>query len=150
MTKLVIFDWYGTLQDGDIGLFPDSLRTLQELEEKKISVGLISKTSNREKAEREVMSAGLAKFFNPNNSFFTFEKNPNQFLYLMHHYSTDNRNTLVVGDRAAENREIHIGNQLRCSTYWIQRGLHAQELPNENVGQPTRIISTVSEILKYI
>lgn len=150
MIQAVIFDWYGTLYDKGKGAFPDSIATLDALRERGINMGLVSKTNEREKVESELKSSGIGVFFNTASRVISFEKNQNQFLYLMSLYSTTHSNTAVVGNRAAEQREIHIGNQLGCQTYCIQRGEHAHELPNEITGQPTQIITTVSDLLKYI
>lgn len=150
MIKAVVFDWYGTLFEKNRGPFPDSLSTLQELERRNIKLGLVSKTRFPDKVQFELNGSGLWSFFNQNNKFLTLEKNQNQFLYFAGIYNLSPRDMAVIGDRAAENREIHIGNQVGCQTYWIQRGEYSQELPNATVGQPTQIITSVREILKYI
>ena len=54
----------------------------------------------------------------------------------------------MVGDRAY--REIKFGNKLGCKTYWINKGKWADQLPNEETGQPDYVISSVEDLLELL
>lgn len=60
MSKLVIFDWIGTLYDSESSeLYPDSSQTLRELRERDYDIALISKRDNPENGYKEVEKSGI-------------------------------------------------------------------------------------------
>jgi len=155
MIKAVILDWIGTLYQRDIGLFPDSEQTLSALQKKGVRMSLVSLTKNDNSRKVEIESSGLTKYFD--HVVINKTKDASQYLMCMHlmnlrHNSPNeqisNRNTLLVDDRTL--RGIKIGNELQCPTAWIRRGEYSHEIPNQETGQPSYTIETVSDILRII
>ena len=76
------------------------------------------------------------------------EKTEKHFLQCMKEIGTTPQETAVIDDRTV--RGIKVGNQLGCMTFWVQKGKFADELPNEDTGEPTYRIDTIKDLLKYL
>lgn len=146
MIKAIIFDWIGTLyQFRGKGLFPYSERVLRELSSK-YKLAAISKAPLEDIEMRSKQINEIKKYFDV--IIVDTDKTSEQYIECMRKLNVEPENTLVVGDRTI--REIKIGNQLGCQTYWIKNGKHANELPNEETGQPTRIINSIEDLLTIL
>ncbi len=140
--KAIIFDWIGTLYEREKGLFPDSRRVLDNLQGR-YRLALVSKRRDPEQGLEEVRNEGIAKYFN--YILIARRKTLAEFKKCIRQLSLKPEEIIVVGDRTI--REIRIGNQLGCITYWINKGEHAEELPTRKTGQPDSTISSISDLL---
>src|SRR3989338_3446953 len=148
MIEAVIFDWIGTLHERGIGPYKDAQKTLEALRRGGIKMSLISIAKDEEKEARdlEIELSGLSDYLD--HIIIDKIKSPMQYLACINMMGADIGTTGVADDRTK--RGITIGNELGCPTFWIKRGEYAHQLPDEETGQPTYIISTVSEMLPYI
>ena len=145
MIKAIIFDWVGTLyQFGGNGLFPYSERVLKELRPK-YKLAVISKAVSDNVDNRLSQINAIKKYLD----FIVADvnKTSEQFIACMKKLEVKPRET-VVDDRM--DRGIQIGNQLGCITYWIKDGKYSDILPNEETGQPTKIINSVEDLLTIL
>lgn len=143
----IIFDWIGTLAiNSKDGLFPYSKNVIERLS-KNYKLSLISIAGfGVDKRKREIEDSGLLSYFN--HILIDTEKTEEQYLECMRKMETIPETTLVVDDRTV--RGIAIGNRLGCFTYWIKNGRYSHELPNEETGQPTKIINSVEDLLSLL
>lgn len=146
MIEAIIFDWVGTLyQFGGRGLFPYSEEVLKRLH-KKYKLAVISKAvSDNVEIRREQINE-VKRFFNV--VIVDTEKTLEQYVECMQSLNVKPENTLVIDDRTVKG--IKIGNKLGCQTYWIRNGKYANETPNKETGQPTRIINSVEDLLPIL
>ncbi len=145
--KGIIFDWKGTLAiNSNDGLFSYSEEVVEKLSTN-YKLSLISIAGfGIDNRRTEIEKSGLTRYFN--NIIIDTIKTKEQYLECMEKMRTAPENTLIVDDRAI--RGIKIGNQLGCQTYWIKNGKYAHELPNEETGQPTKIINSVEDLLELL
>ncbi len=153
MINGIIFDWIGTLYERDKGLFSYSERVLERLREKrenglrKYRFGLISLAKySIESRLKELNSSGILYYFD--SVIVDTTKTSEHYLKCMKEMATIPGTTAIVDDRTI--RGIKVGNQLCCTTFWIQRGEHAHEVPNEETGEPTYKINTIEDLLKIL
>lgn len=145
MPQAIIFDWIGTLVDRNNGPYSWSKEVLSTLSPK-YRLGLISKRSDPEKGRMELEKFGLSEYFD--SVVIARRKTIAEFIKCMNQLDVSHAGTHVVGDRTI--REIRIGNQIGCTTYWIQRGEHSHELPNRRTGEPSYRINSVKDLLEIL
>ena len=146
MIEAIIFDWIGTLYPfGGKGLFPYSEKILEKLH-KKYKLAVISKATSDNVETRMKQIHSIKKYFDV--IIVDVDKTAEQYIECMKKLSVKQENTLVVGDRTL--REIQIGNQLGCKTYWIRNGRYAHEVPTKETGKPTKIINSVEDLLTIL
>lgn len=143
MIKAIIFDWIDTIYQRNSGLFPESRQILEEFS-KKYMLGLVSKRKDPKQGYGEIDELNISKYFG--SIVIARRKTPIEFRKCLSELSVNPKETLVVGDRTI--REIRIGNQMGCQTYWIEAGEHAHEKPDKKTGQPTKIIHSIGDLLK--
>jgi FMN phosphatase YigB (HAD superfamily) len=143
--KAIIFDWIGTLYERDRGPFPYTREVLTELYQD-YKIGLVSKRKDPQKGFEELKELSLESYFD--SVIIARRKTPIEFRKCLAELEITPANTLVVGDRTI--REIRIGNQLGCTTYWINAGDHAHELPDKKTGQPNYTINSIKDLLKLL
>ena len=142
MIEAIIFDWVGTLYEKNKGLFPYSEKVLRELKQK-YKLAVISKAVSDSVDSRLNQINEIKKYFDV--IIADVDKNDKQYIECMRKLNVKPENTLVVDDRTL--RGIKIGNKLGCQTYWIKNGEYANETPNEETGQPTKIIKSIEDLL---
>ena len=142
--KGIIFDWIGTLAiNSKDGLFHYSEDVIRRLSGK-YNLSLISIAGfGVEKRKQEIEESGLTKYFE--RIIVDTIKTEEQYLECIERMRTTPETTLLVDDRVV--RGIAIVNRLGCQTYWIKNGKYSHELPNEETGQPTKIINSVEDLL---
>ena len=147
MIKGIIFDWRGTLADRNHHPFPFTKKVLERLKVK-YRLGLISAAGKNNVSQRKKIldSSDLLPLFD--SVIVTENKNEIHFLQCMQELNIIPQNTAIVDDRTI--RGIKIGNKHGCQTYWIKKGFFENELPNAETGQPTQIIDTIEDLLKYL
>lgn len=145
MIKAIIFDWGRTLWDNENAvLFPDTKETLEYLKGKGYRMALLSVTVNttEELKLKRIQDGGLEPFFD--KIVFCMEKGEVEVQTINALWKLPYEDIMVVGDRTKV--DIRIANRLGMKSTWVQRGKFAEELPDEETGNPTHIISTVSEL----
>jgi putative hydrolase of the HAD superfamily len=145
MLQAIIFDWVGTLYQRKTGLFPEVKEVLENLE-KNYKLGLVSKGDKPLKRLEEIEQTGIANYFS--SIVLAKRKTPKEFRKCLGELEINPENALVVGDRTR--REIKIGNQLGCKTFWICKGEYSLEVPTEKTGQPTYTGSSIEDLLKLL
>lgn len=146
MTKAIIFDWNGTLYEKGIGVFSFSENVLQKLKPK-YKLGLVSIAKEGiEERWKNLRASGLMHYFD--SVVVNTKKEKEEFLLCMKELGVKPEETIIADDRTV--RGIKVGNELRCETFWIQKGPFAQELPNEETGEPTHKIDSVKVLLEYL
>ena len=142
----IIFDWVGTLyQFNGKGLFPYSESVLKKLQ-KKYKLAVISKVVSNDLETRMIQINEIAHYFKVR--IVGLDKTQSDFVRCLKELKTEPENTLVVDDRTI--RGIKIGNQLGCKTAWITQGKYANEIPNEETGEPTYKINTIEDLLEIL
>jgi FMN phosphatase YigB (HAD superfamily) len=109
-------------------------------------MGLISKRKEPQMGYDELRDLGIEKYFD--SVIVARRKTPIEFRKCILELKIEPENILVVGDRTI--REIRIGNQFGCTTYWIKAGKHANELPNRKTGQPNYTINSLKDLLTLV
>ena len=146
MIKGIIFDWIGTVYDRDNGTFPFAPDVLEKLS-KTYKLALVSVVAQGlDKRDKELKESGITHYFDP--IIVDTTKDEEQFLRCINQMGLSDKEVAIVGDRT--HREIRIGNALGCETYWIRNGYFADEVPNEETGQPTQTIDTIEDLLKFL
>ena len=143
--KAIIFDWAGTLYEKNKGLFPYSEKVLRELKPK-YKLAVISKAVSDNVETRLKQINKISKYFEV--IIVDVDKTPEHYIRCMKKLNIKPENTLIVDDRTL--RGIQIGNKLECKTAWIQEGEYANELPNRETGQPTKVIKSVKDLLTFL
>ncbi len=153
MGKAIIFDWTGTLYEGDKGLFPftkevlEKLKNMREQGIRKYRLGLITTTRNGiETRQQKIDPFGVLYYLD--SLIIDTQKTKEHYLQCMGELGSTPETTMIVDDRTV--RGIKIGNELGCKTFWIQRGEYANELPDEETGEPTHRIGSVEDLLKFL
>ncbi len=143
--EAIIFDWIGTLVDRNGDVLPSVNITLRRLG-RRCNLGLISKADDVKARRREIEESGLSGYFDP--IIVDKSKEKKHYIECMRGMGVEPSKTAVVGDRAS--REIAIGNQLRCTTFWIQEGDRSWDAPNQETGEPNYRINSIQELSPYI
>ena len=143
--EAIIFDWAGTLYEKNKGLFPYSKKVLQELKSK-YKLAVISKAVSDSVETRVKQINEIGHYFEV--IFVDIDKTKKQYIECIRQLKTKPENTLVVDDRTL--RGIKIGNNLGCQTYWIKNGEYSSEIPNQETGEPTKIIKSVEDLLRIL
>jgi FMN phosphatase YigB (HAD superfamily) len=142
--KVVVFDWGRTLHDPDTNdLFPGVRELLTDLS-KKYTLALITLPSSEtaEERRRKIEHLGVAKFV---PHIFVAETDKAQtFEKLLKDLNVDAEEIVIIDDRAI--RGIAWGNAKGATTIWLRKGKFADELPNEQTGQPTHTIHELSKL----
>jgi len=142
----IIFDWHGTLADRDHSIFDFSKTVLTELKNRGYKLGLISTSKNIKERKQIIAQSGLQSFFDV--VLVNTTKTIEHFKQCIDQIGTSPKTTCIVDDRTI--RGIKYGNQLGCTTFWIQRGKFENELPNDKTDEPTHRINTVTELLNFL
>ena len=140
----IIFDWIGTLVSRDGTPITHALEILTLLTQSGLyDVSVISQASNPERRIRDIHASTLNPYITYSRA--TPQKTPQSYQDMMGLMQTESRSTTVIDDRTI--RGIQIGNQLGCRTIWFKNGEHARELPTRETGQPTKTITSLSELI---
>jgi len=142
----IIFDWHGTLADRDHSIFDFSKTVLTELKNRGYKLGLLSTSKDIENRKKIIRQSGIAHYFDV--IMVDSKKTVGHFKTCMQKLEITPTSTAVVDDRTV--RGIKYGNALGSTTFWIQHGKFENELPNNETGEPTHRIDTVSDLLNFI
>jgi FMN phosphatase YigB (HAD superfamily) len=149
--KAIIFDWARTLYDPETNQeFSNAVDILEYCTQKKYRLALVSLVTKKENLpgtsletrNQQIKTSPLSKYF---EKILTTEDDKNSILdETVKHFGLSNSEILIVDDRTI--RGILYGNQRGISTVWLRRGKFANELPNEETGQPTYTIHSLTEL----
>lgn len=150
--KAIIFDWGRTLFDsGSKELYPESLGVLEFCQSQGLHLAcasLVSAQANATLEERksQIENSILRKFFE-----FVEVTDTNKDIILAEIVTKLNlpsEEILIVDDRTL--RGIKYGNHNGHPTVWFQNGKFANELPNDETGNPTYTIHNLNELKEVI
>jgi FMN phosphatase YigB (HAD superfamily) len=147
MNNGIIFDWVGTLSRGCRDLYADSRKVLDECRARGYNLGLISIAGHGIDARIEdIKATGIQDYFG--NIIVDTVKTADMYRNCMKRLGTVPSTTWVVDDRMLKG--IKVGNSLGCGTCWIQAGRYANELPNEETGEPTATVTSIVDLLSIV
>jgi len=153
LIKAVIFDWGWTLFSHELGAeFPEAEEALQHCASKGYRLALVSLVTKRYTPDTPRLTRSKQIEESPLRKYFEFvlvtddESGKDTALEeAVGRLGIPRSEILIVDDRTI--RGIKYGNQHGHPTIWLQRGKFAQELPNEDTGQPTHIIHELKELI---
>lgn len=152
--KAVIFDWARTLKNPDSNAeFPEAEKILSYCKSKGYRLGLASFVSkinspDTTSADRqnEIDASLLRKYFEI--ALATDIDKDIIFEQIVKFFNLPHDQIVIVDDRVI--RGVRFGNQNGIKTIWLQNGKFANELPNEETGQPTYTIKSLAELKKIL
>jgi len=152
--KAIIFDWARTLFDRDNNKeFTEAEEVLKYCQGKAYRMAVVSLVTAKndpgttmEDREKEMEQSPLRKYFEM--ALVTDGDKDKLFDQVVAHFNVPRDRILIVDDRTV--RGIKYGNKHGHPTVWLQKGKFADELPSEEMGQPTHIVSELIELLKII
>jgi FMN phosphatase YigB (HAD superfamily) len=132
----IIFDYNRTLFDPDSSaLYPGTREVLEKLS-KKYKLFLVSQ--NEPLREQRFYELDLGKFF---QEIYFVEK---KTLSLFRRIISGEEKSVIVGDSIAS--EITLGNQLRCTTIRLHKGIFATVMPEDRDQIATHNIYNLNEL----
>ena len=142
--KLAIIDFNRTIFDPETGgLIPGAQGALDALEQKKITLVLVSR---REAGRNATLNElGISKYFA--ETVFVPEKTPELFEDIIRRYRTKPEETYVIGDYFPE--EIHAGISIGAKTIRLKRGKFS-DLSLRKGGEPWKTIKHLKEITELL
>ena len=153
--KAIIFDWARTLYDVENNReFPEAKDILEYCKQKNYRLALVSLvTINESEPGTSLESRNQQINHSPLKTYFEkiLTTNDNKDLVLdkmIKYLGVPNNEILIVDDRTI--RDVRYGDQRGIPTVWLKRGKFANELPNQETGQPTYIINSLSELKNII
>ena len=150
--KAIIWDWGRTLYQSDEKIeFPQSQEILEYCKSKDYRMVVVSKagpasTVDVPERTQQIEASPLRKFFEL--AFVTDQDKAEFFERAVAHFNLPREQILMIGDRAR--REVTYANKHGHPSIWIQKGKFAHELPDEQTGQPTHTVKSLSEIKNII
>jgi len=150
--EAVIFDCGRTLYDPETGLlFPESRKTLENLTQKGLKLGLLSVAVTDDIAPR----FKELEFFEMNDFFQSIDIVPRStqgkdFTKILKDFKMEEKvfNCLIVGDNLK--REITAGNEIGAITVWTRQNLSADWEPQTEMQTPKFIINKIEELVPLI
>ena len=142
MIEGIIFDWIGVLYQRGKGVLPEASKILQSLKRRHV-LGLVTQAQNYVERNAELERSNLHSLFKA--VFIDPEKNQDLYRRCIQGLGLTPEKVAIVDDRMV--RGIKIGNQLGCTTFWLQKGEYAHELPNTETGDPTYRIHSLDDLL---
>lgn len=152
MIKAAIFDWGRTLFDSENKReFPEARDVLEFCKNRGLrlaTVSLVSAVSNAALEERtqQVERSPLRPYFEL--ALVTDVDKDVLFDQVVQHFGLPREVILIVDDRTI--RGIRYGNAHGHPTVWIKKGKFSNELPNEQTGMPTYMISELAQLPKIL
>lgn len=150
--KAIIFDWGRTLFDSETKKeFEDSEAVLSFCAKKGLSLAVASLVSEHalvdlDGRKKQIESSPLRKYF----SFTSVtDGNKDDILdEIVSKLGFERKEIMIVDDRVI--RGIKYGNLREHPTVWLKKGKFANELPNNETGTPSFIISHLSELVEIL
>jgi FMN phosphatase YigB (HAD superfamily) len=148
--KTVIFDWGRTLWDPDQGdFFLGAEELLNDLSARYqlILVSLASKGEEEIIRRRQILAdRGFEKYFA--EIVFVPSEKDEAYASVFRKYNFIPNEVVIVDDRMI--RGIAWGNRVGAHTVWFQNGKFKDELPDEETGNPTFIITDFADLKKIL
>jgi FMN phosphatase YigB (HAD superfamily) len=148
MIKLIIFDFGGTLnQSSANSIFPDAVDVLEYCKSRSYKMAIVSligpqKSITIKEREDKINNSGVSDYFNLIK--VTNTDKDKSFEDTIKYFGVENNEVCIVDDRTI--RGVRFGNKNGCQTVWFQNGKFANELPNEDTGNPSYIIHSLIEL----
>ena len=142
--KIIIFDWGRTLHDPETYTLFAGVTVLIPEFAKYYSLILVSlaKSDSPEERRRKIEGSGIAENF---KLILVGEKDKDEmYEKALIDFDVMPKQVVVVDDRVK--RGITWGNRRGATTVWLKNGKFAQELPTQETGKPSFIISDIAEL----
>jgi len=149
--KAIIFDWARTLYDVESEKeFEDAEDVLVYCKSKNYHLGLVSLIDKEESIidttiesrNKQIGNSSLKNYF---EKILTTEGNKDLIIEeMIKYFGFPNNEILIVDDRTI--RGIKYGDKHGCQTAWLQKGIFQNQLPNNETGDPTYVIKSLSEL----
>lgn len=152
LIKAVIFDWGRTLYDGEAGaLFPDAAAVVEYLARTyTLAIVALITQGDYETGARDrraiLRDAGLAPYFA--STLFAREDKDRLYARALEQLGRRACEVAIVDDRVQ--RGIRWGNRHGATTVWLRRGKFRDEPPTADTGQPTHIVSALTDLYKVL
>jgi putative hydrolase of the HAD superfamily len=151
MIKGIIFDWGETLWDNkNDQLFLDAKEILEYLKQKGYKMSILSRIQPEsgiwheifEGRHKRIRDSGLESYF---DKVLVSTKKEREEIYSINElWNFDYQSILSIGDQVKV--DVKLANKLGMQSVWIKKGNFEEELPTKETGNPTYIISTLSEL----
>ncbi|MBI3335415.1 MAG: HAD hydrolase-like protein [Candidatus Portnoybacteria bacterium] len=140
----IIFDWGRTLYDHDNEqLFPEAKEVLEYLSKKyMLAIVSLATDGNIAKRWKIIIENDLGKYFD--SILFDPEDKGRLYEITLQTLNVKPEEVVIVDDRTV--RGIQWGNEHGTMTIWVKKGKFSNELPNDQIGQPTHTIETLTEL----
>lgn len=149
--KAIIFDWGRTLFDVDtkneIMGSEDILSYCKQKGYKICVASLVRANTTIEERKNQIKCLPLGKYFDMFEVSDEKEKD-NILEKLIKKLNLQKEEILFVDDRVV--KSIKYGNKNGYPTVWLQNGVFANELPDEDTGKPTFVIKSLLELKNII
>jgi len=149
--KAIIFDWGRTLFDVDINKeYSDAEKILFYCKQKgyKLAIASLARANTTIEARRsQIEISSFFKYIDLVEVSDSKEKDE-MFNKITQKLNILKEEILLVDDRVM--KSIKYGNKNGHPTVWFQNGLFANELPNEDTGNPTFVIHSLLELKDII
>ena len=156
--RAIIWDWGRTLYESDQKVeLPEAEEVLKYCKLKGYRMAAVSKAGTKTLTDapstvdvperyEQMERSPLRKFF---EAVYVTDQDKSEFFdRAAADLNLPRGQILLVGDRVK--REIAYANLHGHPSIWIQRGKFAHEIPDEETGQPTYTVKSLSEIIKII
>jgi phosphoglycolate phosphatase-like HAD superfamily hydrolase len=156
--RAIIFDWGGVFVDAETKEFlPGGREVLEYCRNKGYRLALAVIASKFEERKKQIEESGLADFFEivrigpmtteqiRDPSFTGKDELYDQINALI---GLPRNQVLIVDDRTV--RGIRYANQHGHPSVWIRNGKFAEEVPNQETGNPTFTIGSVQELTRIL
>jgi FMN phosphatase YigB (HAD superfamily) len=149
--KAIIFDWGRTLFDVDANKeYSDAKEILSYLKQKDYKIciaSLVRANTTIKERKQQIETSSFYKYIDLVELSDSKEKDE-MFNNIIQKLNIPKEEILLVDDRVV--KSIKYGNKNGHPTVWFQNGLFANELPNEDTGNPTFIIHSLFELKEII
>ena len=142
----IIFDWGRTLHDPVTDmLFPGVKELIPELSKKyTLAVVSLAKSDTPEERRKIIEKSGIAGHFQ--TILVGGEDKDEMYERVLLELNISPHKVIVVDDRTVKG--VAWGNRKGAQTIWFKNGKFSEELPDEQTGEPTYTVSTISELKK--
>jgi FMN phosphatase YigB (HAD superfamily) len=142
--ELIIFDWGGTLHESKTDSIFDGVPEVLDKLSERYPLVLISlaKSQDPKTRRQKIGDSGISQYFK--SILVGGEDKDEMYESILSDLNVNPENVLIVDDRAI--RGIAWGNRKGAKTIWIQQGKFANELPDNETGTPTFVISDIKDL----
>ena len=140
----LIFDWGRTIHDPERDILFEGVTELIPEFAAKYTLALVSlaKSETPEGRRKSIEESGIAQYFD--HILVGADDKNEMYEKLLTELAVNPQEIALIDDRTV--RGIAWGNRKGATTIWFQNGKFALELPTQETGDPTHIISSFEEL----